>query len=63
MTESRIRVCGGCRRYTLKALCPECGGATRTSHPARFSPQDRWGKYRRALLAQVAGETAGRREP
>lgn len=56
MTESLIRICRGCRRYTLKESCPECGGGTRTPHPVRFSPQDRWGKYRRALLAQTTGE-------
>ncbi len=50
MTESLLRVCRGCQRYTLKADCPTCGGPTRTPHPARFSPQDRWGRYRRALL-------------
>jgi H/ACA ribonucleoprotein complex subunit 3 len=49
MTESVLRVCRGCGGYTLQSVCPKCGGATRTPHPARFSPQDRWAKYRRAL--------------
>jgi H/ACA ribonucleoprotein complex subunit 3 len=53
MTESLLRICRECRRYTLKAVCPACGGATRTPHPARFSPGDRYGKYRRLLLDEV----------
>jgi H/ACA ribonucleoprotein complex subunit 3 len=50
MTESLIRICRGCHRYTLRERCPECTGATRTPHPARFNPHDRWGRYRRMLL-------------
>jgi len=54
MTESILRVCRPCDRYTLAAACPECGSTTRTPHPARYNPTDRYGKYRRRLLAQVA---------
>jgi H/ACA ribonucleoprotein complex subunit 3 len=49
MTDSLLHVCRGCGRYTLRATCPACGGTTRTPHPARFSPGDRYGKYRRML--------------
>jgi len=49
MTESLLRVCRACARYTLRETCPECGAATRTPHPARFNPADRYGKYRRML--------------
>ena len=45
----RIRYCPGDRTYTLQQKCPVCGGATRTAHPPRFSPQDRFGKYRRQV--------------
>jgi H/ACA ribonucleoprotein complex subunit 3 len=51
MTESILRVCPGCGRYTFRMKCPECNGGTRTPHPARFNPNDRYGKYRRLLLA------------
>ena len=30
-----------------QALCPVCGGPTSTAHPPRFSPEDRYGEYRR----------------
>jgi H/ACA ribonucleoprotein complex subunit 3 len=46
--------CTACGRYTLQSACPSCGGAAHSPHPARYSPQDRWGRYRRALLADVA---------
>jgi H/ACA ribonucleoprotein complex subunit 3 len=49
MTDSLLRVCRTCGRYTMAAACPADHTETRTPHPARFSPQDRWGKYRRAL--------------
>jgi len=51
MTESILRVCRACARYTLRDACPTCAGPTRTPHPARFSPEDRYGRYRRALMA------------
>lgn len=51
MTDSLLRVCRVCGRYSLAANCPVDQSETRTPHPARFSPQDRWGKYRRALQA------------
>ena len=54
MTESLLRRCRGCGRYGLHARCPACGGETATPHPARYSPQDRWAKYRRALYEEVA---------
>jgi H/ACA ribonucleoprotein complex subunit 3 len=57
MTESLLLRCAACGRYTLCASCPSCGSATHSPHPARFSPQDRWGRYRRALLAEVADRT------
>ncbi|MCC7557004.1 MULTISPECIES: RNA-protein complex protein Nop10 [Methanoculleus] len=46
---SRIRRCPHDRRYTLSDLCPVCGRPCRPAHPARFSPEDRYGKYRRAV--------------
>ncbi|MGI0054657.1 MAG: RNA-protein complex protein Nop10 [Thermoplasmata archaeon] len=52
MTDPELRRCVGAGHYSLHTTCPECGTATRTPHPARFSPQDRYGKYRRLLLAQ-----------
>ncbi len=58
MTDSLLRICRPCDRYTLKAECPQCGAATRTPHPARFDATDRYGKYRRALIAAAAPRPA-----
>jgi H/ACA ribonucleoprotein complex subunit 3 len=57
VTESILRLCRGCGRYTLAEKCPACRGATRTPHPARFSPGDRYGKYRRMLTDATAPAT------
>ncbi|MGB9636349.1 MAG: RNA-protein complex protein Nop10 [Thermoplasmata archaeon] len=46
---AHIKKCKNCGEYTLKALCPRCSAPTCSPHPFRFSPEDRFGKYRRAL--------------
>ncbi|MFQ6060716.1 MAG: RNA-protein complex protein Nop10 [Thermoplasmata archaeon] len=46
---SAIRRCKSCEKYTLKDLCPSCGGRTRMAIPPRYSPEDRYGEYRRKL--------------
>jgi len=39
-----------CGRYTLKKdSCPYCGGKLRIPHPAKFSPDDKYAKYRVAM--------------
>lgn len=35
--------------YTLQAACPRCGKATASPGPAKYSPEDRFGSYRRKL--------------
>ncbi|MBD3158712.1 MAG: RNA-protein complex protein Nop10 [Candidatus Lokiarchaeota archaeon] len=41
--------CKKCSRYTLDSeTCPHCGGDVGNPHPARYSPQDKYGEYRRA---------------
>ncbi|NYT06905.1 MAG: RNA-protein complex protein Nop10 [Methanomicrobiales archaeon] len=44
---ARIRRCPLDFTYTLRDTCPVCGNATASPHPARFSPEDRYGRYRR----------------
>lgn len=42
-----LRYCPNCRRYTLsQSSCPVCGGPVRIPHPAKFSLDDRYRKYR-----------------
>jgi H/ACA ribonucleoprotein complex subunit 3 len=47
----KIRKCESCGAYTLKDTCPKCGGHTVSPHPPSFSPEDKYGKYRRAAKA------------
>jgi len=44
---TNMKRCPCCGRYTLKDYCPECGFKTVNAHPPSYSPQDRYGKYRR----------------
>jgi len=46
---SSIRYCTRCKDYTLEEKCRKCGEDTVVKKPARFSPQDHYGVYRRAL--------------
>jgi H/ACA ribonucleoprotein complex subunit 3 len=43
----RIRQCPVDHTYTLSLTCPSCGTPTAIAHPARFSPEDKYGTYRR----------------
>jgi len=45
-----LRKCVKCGKYTLKTdCCPYCGGNVRIPHPAKFSPDDKYLKYRVAF--------------
>ena len=41
-----ILKCGKCGKYTLTAICA-CKGKAVTPKPAKFSIEDKYGKYRR----------------
>ena len=41
-----IRKCTSCNRYTLKRLCPRCNATTMDAHPPKFSPDDKYARYR-----------------
>ena len=44
---SRINKCPKCNKYTLKSECDECKVTTLTTIPAKYSPEDPYGNYRR----------------
>ncbi len=48
-----LRRCQKCEEYTLEDPCPRCGCATDRAGPARYSPEDRYGQYRRALKKEA----------
>ncbi len=45
MIPRRIRKCEACGAYTMKS--EHCGKTTVTAHPPKFSPEDKYAKYRR----------------
>jgi len=55
-----MRRCSSCGRYTLKEACPACGAPSSMPLPPRYSPEDRYGSYRRKLKEIVEGEKDGR---
>ncbi|MBI5797648.1 ribosome biogenesis protein [Candidatus Woesearchaeota archaeon] len=42
-----ILYCSHCKSYTMETLCKMCGAVTLSTKPAKFSIEDKWGKYRR----------------
>jgi H/ACA ribonucleoprotein complex subunit 3 len=44
-----MKSCPDCGRYTLQGACPRCGADTQDPQPAKFSPEDKYGSYRRKL--------------
>jgi len=45
-----LRKCKKCNQYTLrKDKCPYCGEKVGVPHPPKFSPNDRYLKYRMVL--------------
>jgi len=52
----RIRYCPSCKRYTLKENCPSCGEETIFRVPPKFSPEDKYAKYRREARRKLLKE-------
>ncbi|MBW6452003.1 MAG: RNA-protein complex protein Nop10 [DPANN group archaeon] len=46
---AHIFKCPTCDTYTMKEKCSKCKEKTKRPVPPRFSPQDQYGKYRRAM--------------
>jgi H/ACA ribonucleoprotein complex subunit 3 len=44
----QLRKCSKCNHYTLKEKCPKCNEETISVHPAKFSPDDKYMRYRLA---------------
>ena len=52
-----IRKCSVCGEYTLRIdACHHCGGALRNPHPAKFSPEDKYSRFRLALKLSEKAE-------
>eukprot|EP01080_Neovahlkampfia_damariscottae_P007597 gene7597-11920_t len=44
-----LRFCNTCDRYTIHETCTDCKSTTRSGHPARFTPEDKFSKHRVAI--------------
>ena len=51
--KTSLRKCSDCGAYTLMERCPKCGGTTFMPGPAKYSPEDRYGVYRRRLKKEL----------
>ena len=52
-----LRKCEKCGKYTLKKnKCPYCCGKVRIPHPPKFSPDDKYLKYKMALKEEMENE-------
>ena len=52
----KLRFCTNCNEYTLELNCSVCNMKSISKYPPKFSPQDKYGKYRRILKKQRSGE-------
>ena len=41
-----LTYCDCCKQYSMRKICTKCGKPTRSAHPARFSPDDKYSKNR-----------------
>ncbi|MDQ3909029.1 MAG: RNA-protein complex protein Nop10 [Thermoproteota archaeon] len=41
-----VRKCPSCNTYTLKHNCPKCNSITMDPHPPKYSPDDKYVRYR-----------------
>ncbi|MBQ7702080.1 MAG: hypothetical protein IJT54_06725 [Candidatus Methanomethylophilaceae archaeon] len=53
---SSLRRCPSCGQYSMRLECKDCSSSTVPAHPPRYSPDDRYGKYRRIAIVQEYGE-------
>ena len=51
--KSLILFCNSCKFFTLSKSCTKCEMRTSNPLPPRFSPEDKYGKYRRMLRRQT----------
>lgn len=57
MASVLLKRCLQCKEYTLQDACPRCGAAAKPNRPAKFSPEDNYGAYRRKLKRLDQAET------
>ena len=49
----KMKKCKSCNVYTIKDICPVCGGGLNVVYPPKYSIEDKYGKYRRKLKEEA----------
>jgi H/ACA ribonucleoprotein complex subunit 3 len=49
--------CPNCATYSMKGTCPKCGTQTVVAHPAKYSPDDKYARYRNPLAYKTETDT------
>jgi H/ACA ribonucleoprotein complex subunit 3 len=60
VSRSLILQCEKCHRFTLTETCPTCKGYAKNPLPAKYSPEDPYGEYRRKLKKLVRQESGAK---
>jgi H/ACA ribonucleoprotein complex subunit 3 len=45
----KIKYCPQCKAYTFKEKCPKCNSKTINQNPPKYSPEDKYGLWRRKI--------------
>ena len=48
-----IHKCSSCSLYTMEQKCPSCGSSAFVAKPAKYSPEDKYGEYRRRAKEEM----------
>jgi len=48
----KLKKCRKCGTYTMKDVCPKCGSAAASPQPPKYSPEDKYGKWRRKFTIE-----------
>lgn len=59
MASVLLKRCTACKEYTLQETCPRCGAKATPNRPAKYSPEDPYGEYRRKLKKLDAAKGPG----
>ncbi|MGB8173329.1 MAG: RNA-protein complex protein Nop10 [Nitrososphaeraceae archaeon] len=51
-----LRKCNYCLSYSISEICKHCGNQTHDAHPPRFSPEDKYIRYRIAARYNATQE-------
>ena len=58
-----LHYCDKCKVYTLNQdSCPKCNEKVRSPHPPKYSPQDKYQKYRIPYFKKKFNNTESKKE-